>query len=65
MNALMEAEADCGQVEVVTTLSDKLKRKKLRLETELNDVNLAIEALQANPEVANVINLLTKAIGRL
>lgn len=59
---------DCGQ-EVANSPKlaespsplDTLKRKKLGLESKLKDVDAAIEALEANPGVCQVLELLAKA----
>jgi hypothetical protein len=56
---------DCGSAEVVTTINDRLVSKKRRLESELADVNAALDALQEHPEVAKVLSLVSKAAGRL
>ena len=52
-------------MDVVTTINDKLVSKKRRLESELADVNAALDALQEHPEVAKVLSLVSKAAGRL
>ena len=49
--------------EVATTITDRLTSKKRKLETELAETNAALEALQANPEVARVLTLVGKAMG--
>jgi len=54
-----------ARVEIATTINDRLKSKKLRLESELKDVNEALDALNANPEIARVLSLVGKAVGRL
>jgi hypothetical protein len=51
--------------EIVTTINDHLRNKKNRLERELSEVNEAIMALDANPEIARVLSLVSKAAGRL
>mgnify|MGYP001278354652 CR=1 FL=1 len=51
--------------EVQNTVTDRLQNEKRRLESKLTDVNAALAALTANPEVANVLTLVGKAIGRL
>ena len=51
--------------DVATTVNDRLTSKKLRLESELKDVNAALDALNANPEIARVLSLVGKAVGRL
>ena len=42
------------------TIEERLLRKKLSLERDLKDVNAALEALQANPEILKVMCLITK-----
>jgi hypothetical protein len=61
MNEVMQRDS----CEVVTTINDRLQTKKLRLESELADVNSALDALNANPEIARVLTLVSKAVGRL
>lgn len=58
-------QRDTGSAEIATTINDRLKSKKLRLESELKDVNEALDALNANPEIARVLSLVGKAVGRL
>lgn len=41
---------------------DTLKRTKIQLEAKLKDVDEAIAALEAHPEIEKVITLLGKAI---
>jgi len=60
--AMQKPSRDC---EVVTTINDRLQSKKLRLESELADVNSALDALNANPEIARVLTLVSKTVGRL
>jgi hypothetical protein len=42
------------------TMTEILLAKKERLESELSEVNEALTALRANPEIERVINLVTK-----
>lgn len=42
------------------TVTEELKIKKAMLEKKLADVNAAIEALEANPGVEKVLNLISK-----
>lgn len=44
------------------SILQRLEQKKSRLELQLKEVNDAIKALQVNPEVANVLTLVGKAI---
>ncbi len=54
-----------ARAEIATTINDRLKSKKLRLESELKDVTDALDALNANPEIARVLSLVGKAVGRI
>lgn len=54
-NSLCEVK---GQASDIVT---RLKGRKLRLETDLARVNEALEALEANPEVARVLKLVSAA----
>jgi len=49
---------------VATTIADKLNSRKRRLEIELSETNAALDSLQKHPEVAEVLTLVGKAIGR-
>lgn len=49
-----------GGVVSQPTISERLKDEKRRLETRLTEVNKALEALQKNPEIAEVINIISK-----
>lgn len=42
------------------TIEERLINKKSRLEYELKEVNEALEALQANPEITRVLCLISK-----
>ena len=42
------------------TVTDNLKMKKANLEKQLADVNAAIDALESNPGVEKVLNLISK-----
>ena len=46
-------------------LSERLQNKKVKLESELAQVERAIEKLKANPGVEQTIDALAKALGRL
>lgn len=41
---------------------DQLKQRKSILQGELDKVNAALDALEKNPEVANIIQLVGKAL---
>lgn len=43
-----------------STIVNIIKRKKQRAETELADANAALDALEKNPEVANILELISK-----
>jgi len=51
--------------DVHNTVTDRLQNEKRRLESKLSDVNAALAALEANPEVCKVLTLVGKAVGRL
>jgi hypothetical protein len=42
------------------TLITNLKRKQLRAQAELDSVTAALNALNKNPEVANILELISK-----
>ena len=42
------------------TIEQRLLQKKSRLEADLADINNALEALQANPEVLKIMCLISK-----
>jgi hypothetical protein len=54
-----------AQCELTNTVTDRLTSEKRRLESKLADVNAALDALAANPEVAKVLTLVGKAVGRI
>ena len=43
------------------SILDSMTRKKLRLEQQLKDVNSCIEALNKNPEINKLLELIAKA----
>lgn len=45
----------------VDTLIGNLQRKQERAQRELNAATAALNALKANPEVANILELISKA----
>jgi len=63
MNEICESTSvTCDEQNTVT---DRLQNEKRRLESKLSDVNAALAALEANPEVCKVLTLVGKAVGRL
>lgn len=42
------------------TVEQRLLQRKVQLETDLKEVNDALEALQANPEIMKVLGLISK-----
>jgi hypothetical protein len=42
------------------SIEERLLQQKQRLESNLSDVNAALEALQANPEVLKIMCLISK-----
>lgn len=42
------------------TVEERLIQQKTELESRLKDVNAALEALQANPEILKVLSLISK-----
>lgn len=42
------------------TVEERLLRRKADLEAQLKDINSALEALQANPEILKVMCLISK-----
>lgn len=60
--AILQAEHALKQGEpYLDTLVGNLTRRKNRAQVELDNVNAALEALAKNPEVAEVLELITKA----
>lgn len=45
---------------VQPTIEDRLLRRKQQLEADLADINAALDALQANPEVLKIMCLISK-----
>ncbi len=54
------SEAQCENTLKPMPLSHRLKSEKERLERRLSEVNDAIDALQANPAIADAIEKLSK-----
>ena len=52
----------CKAVE--PTFREQLTRRKADLETDLQQVNEALAALDSNPAVAEVLEKVTRAVGR-
>lgn len=55
----MTVAMECSPV--VKPLGEQLKEKRSAIERKLADVNEAIAALEANPEIERVLNLVGKA----
>ena len=45
---------------ITPSIEDRLLQKKERLEQDLQDINAALEALQANPEILKIMVLISK-----
>ena len=59
---LQSAQEECSPKQCVKPkLKEGLIHRKTRLESQLADINAAIEALNKNPEVARVLELVGKA----
>jgi len=54
------AAGQCETQLMPTSTTDRLNSEKERLEQRLEAVNEAIAALQANPEIQNVIDAISK-----
>ena len=50
-----------GEVNYVDSLLSTLSRRQQRAKAELDSITAAINALRANPEVANILELISKA----
>jgi hypothetical protein len=66
MNNLGMIQGECCETPVTKecyadTLISNLKRKQLRAKSELDSVTAALDALEKNPDVANILELLSKA----
>ena len=59
--AEQQLQPACASLAVRTGIREALADKKARLERQLAEINSAIEALDANPEVARVMELVAKA----
>ena len=47
-------------MDVTPTMTERLQREKASLELKLSEVNLALKTIEANPQVQQVIDALTK-----
>ena len=45
------------------TLTERLVQRKFRLESELNDINQALQQMKDNPQVAQTIDSITRVFG--
>ena len=54
------ANCDGGVGPTRMTITDRLRNEKGNLENRLNDVNNALDALEADPKVAETLELLSK-----
>jgi len=65
MNGLVQ-EAQCERLMPrQVTVRENLENKRDKLRTSLADVDAALDALDANPEVSKVLELLARAGARL
>lgn len=56
------AEDCCGQVEpAAQSVLDECVRRRERTQAKLDNIDAAINALRANPEILHVLDLLAKA----
>jgi prophage tail gpP-like protein len=66
VNELINYGGECEKMPVETkrmeepTVTENLKMKRAKLEKQLFDINAAIEALESNPGVEKVLNLISK-----
>ena len=58
--ALMREQTESVGQLMPTSTTDRLKGEKERLEQRLDAVNEAIAALEANPEIQNAIDAISK-----
>lgn len=61
-NTACVPEPPSGLVGRITqeTIEQRLQRRKAQLEGDLKDINNALEALQANPEILKIMCLISK-----
>lgn len=63
MNALQGPDC-CDSLEkqvMSRSILDNLKRRKIQKENELHNINAALKAMEANPSVTEVLELIAKA----
>lgn len=65
MNGLVQAERCDSLMPRQVTVRENLENKRDMLRTSLADVDAALDALDANPEVSKVLELLARAGARL
>ena len=64
LNMITNQGEDCAPKQCesyVDTLLGNLERRRSRAQLELTNTTNAIDALRANPEVANILELISKA----
>lgn len=61
MNTIGGCCESLKQCEVENAVSDRLLNRKKRLELQLSEVNEALDALQKNPEIQRVLDLVARA----
>ena len=62
IGGITSVEECCGQVApVAQSALDELVRRRNRTQAKLDDIDAAINALRANPEILRVLDLLAKA----
>lgn len=63
-NSMLALETQCEKqaCDVTPSILEKLTRTRARLSAELANTNKAIEALESNPEIARVLELVGKAV---
>lgn len=66
MDDLIEMSNQCESASLpkecyADTLINNLRRRKLKAQSDLDCVNAALQALEKNPEVANILELVSKA----
>lgn len=54
--------AECAKSDRMPSAREQLNRKKASLESQLEDVNAAISALDANPEIEKVLTLVGRTV---
>lgn len=61
MDMAQELMKDSSKCATEVDLVEGLRLRKSRLEAQLATINAAIEALDKNPEVANILKLVSQA----